>query len=67
MMEDLGQLPAEEATRLIEAAMQQQGEEALKDAPASLLEFFRDAEATPEWVDYDQFLPGVRMFHGTRR
>ena len=63
MMEDLGQLPAEESSRLIEAAMQQRGEDALKDAPASLLEFFRDAEATPEWVDYDQFLPGVRMFH----
>ena len=63
MMEDLGQLPAEEAARLIEAAMQQEGEEALKDAPDSLLEFFRDAEATPEWVDYGEFAPGVRMFH----
>ena len=63
MMEDLGQLSAEEASRLIEAAMQQEGEEVLKDAPASLLEFFRDADAIPEWVNFEEFSPGVRMFH----
>lgn len=63
MMEDLGQLPAEESSRLIEAAMQQEGDSALKDAPASLLEFFRDAEEIPEWVNFEDFAPGVRMFH----
>ena len=43
--------------------MNQEGEEALRNAPASLLEFFRDAETTPEWLDYAAFAPSVRMFH----
>ena len=37
--------------------------DALRDAPASLREFFGEAEALPEWLDYSAFAPGVRMFH----
>ena len=37
--------------------------DALRDAPASLREFFGEAEALPEWLDYSEFAPGVRMFH----
>ena len=36
---------------------------ALRDAPASLREFFREAETPPEWLDYSTFAPSVRMFH----
>ena len=43
--------------------MNSEGEEALRNAPASLREFFRDAETPPEWLDYSAFAPGVRMFH----
>ena len=43
--------------------MNEEGEEALRNAPASLREFFRDAETTPEWLDYAAFPPSVRMFH----
>ena len=43
--------------------MNEEGEEALRNAPASLREFFRDAETTPEWLDYAAFAPSVRMFH----
>ena len=49
--------------RLIEAAMNEEGEEALRDAPASLRAFFKDAETPPEWLNYADFAPGVRMFH----
>ena len=63
MMEDLAGLSSAESSRLIEAAMQQEGEEALKNTPASLREFFRDAETPPEWLDYAAFTPSVRMFH----
>ena len=63
MVEDLADLGTRESRRLIEAAMQQEGEEALRNAPASLREFFRDAESPPEWLDYEAFAPSVRMFH----
>ena len=49
--------------RLIEAAMNREGDEALRDAPASLRKFFREAETPPEWLDYSAFAPSVRMFH----
>ncbi len=49
--------------RLIEAAMNRKGDEALRDAPASLRKFFREAETPPEWLDYSAFAPSVRMFH----
>ena len=63
MANDLKAFSPAEARRLIEAAMNEEGEEALRNAPASLLEFFRDAETTPEWLDYAAFAPSVRMFH----
>ena len=31
--------------------------------PASLRNFFREAETPPEWLDYSRFATGVRMFH----
>ena len=63
MTEDLAEFSSEESMRLIEAAMNQEGEEALKDAPDSLRRFFKEAETLPEWLDYAAFAPGVRMFH----
>ena len=63
MMEDLAELSSTDSRGLIEAAMNQEGEEALRNAPASLREFFRDAETPPEWLDYAAFVPSVRMFH----
>ena len=63
MTEDLAELSSEETSRLVEAAMNNEGEGALRDAPDSLREFFRDAETLPEWLDYSKFAPGVRMFH----
>ena len=63
MAKDLRAFSPAEARRLIEAAMNEEGEEALRNAPASLREFFRDVETTPEWLDYAAFAPSVRMFH----
>ena len=63
MTRDLMEFSPEESRRLIEAAMNEEGEEALRNAPASLREFFREAETPPEWLDYAAFAPGVRMFH----
>ena len=62
MAEDLAAFSQSESRRFIEAAMNEEGEEALRDAPASLRKFFRDAETRPEWLDYSEFTPSVRMF-----
>ena len=63
MAEDLRECGPEDSRRFITAAMNSEGEEALRNAPASLREFFREAETPPEWLDYSAFAPGVRMFH----
>ena len=63
MAQDLTELGPGESRRLIKAAMNEEGEEALRDAPASLREFFREAETPPEWLDYAAFAPAVRMFY----
>ena len=63
MTEDLAEFTLEESGRFIQGAMDQEGEEALRDAPASLRRFFKEAETPPEWLDYSAFAPGVRMFH----
>ena len=61
--EDLAALDREDATRFIEAGMNGAGDSGLKAAPASLREFFRNAEIQPDWLDYKGLRPGVRMFH----
>ena len=63
MTEDLAELGPSESGRFIEAAMNEEGDEARRDAPASLREFFKDAETPPEWLKFSEFAPGVRMFH----
>ena len=63
MTADLAELGPGESQRLIQAAMNEEGEQALRNAPASLREFFNQASTPPDWLDYAAFAPGVRMFH----
>ena len=63
MTDDLIDLGESKSWRLIQAAMDDPGGEALQDAPDSVREFFNDAETPPEWLDYASFAPAVRMFH----
>ena len=63
MAEDLAELGESKSWRLIQAAMDNPGEEARRDAPASVRAFFKDAETPPEWLDYAALAPAVRMFH----
>ena len=65
MTEDLAELDPGKSWQLIQTAMDNPGEEALRDAPASLREFFDQASTPPEWLDYSAFAPGGRMFHRT--
>ena len=63
MAADLEAFSASESERFIQAAMNEEGEEALRDAPDSLRRFFKEAEILPEWLDYSAFAPSVRMFY----
>ena len=62
LAEDLEGFSPKESAKLIQAAMNEEGEEALRNAPASLRKFFKEAETPPEWLDYSAFAPAVRMF-----
>ena len=63
MTEDLAELGPQKSWGLIQAGMESEGEEVLRDAPASMRAFFKEAETPPDWLDYSAFAPGVRMFH----
>ena len=63
MTEDLNELGARKSWQLVEAAMDDQGEETLRDAPASMRKFFEEAVTPPKWLDYSAFAPSVSMFH----
>ena len=63
MLDDLAELPTAERTLLFQALVQERDLSALADAPASVRAFLEDAETVPDWVDFDAFTPGIRMFH----
>ena len=63
MMEDLSGVSMQEQTLLFMAALQERDWEDLSDAPSSAKKFFEDTEKVPDWVDFDSFVPGIRMFH----
>ena len=63
MMEDLSSASRQEQALLFQAVLQEQDWESLADAPSSAREFFNDAEKVPDGVDFDSFIPGIRMFH----
>ncbi len=67
MVVDLDALGPEESSRLIRLGMHGDDENALRDAPATVREFFESIAEPPDWVDLPSFLPGCRMFHRNTR
>ena len=63
MMRDLASVSRQEQALLFQAAVLEQDWNSLVDAPASAKAFFKDIERVPDWVNFDSFLPGIRMFH----
>ena len=61
--EDLAALDREEAAQFITVGMNGVDDSALNAAPATLREFFRNAEIEPDWLNSEAFMPGIRMFH----
>ncbi len=62
-IEELASLDRAEATLFIKSLMDQEDEEAFRDAPPALRALFDEMESPPDWVDLAAFTPGVRMFH----
>jgi hypothetical protein len=62
-IEELASLDRAEATLFIKSLMDQEDEEAFRDAPPALKALFDEMESPPDWVDLAAFTPGVRMFH----
>ena len=56
----------DEASRVIQAGIQK-NEDILRDAPQAARDFFESIETPPDWVDFDSFDAGVRMFHRNSR
>ncbi|MCY4111041.1 MAG: oxygenase MpaB family protein [Chloroflexi bacterium] len=63
MMAELAPLGQAKLGRFIQIGMDGRDERALREAPAALREFFQSCENVPDWVDLEEFTPGVRMFH----
>lgn len=67
LVAELAPLGPQQSSRLINAAMNMKDVTALIDAPPLLMDFFEKAARPPEWVDFDVFTPGIRMFHRNSR
>ena len=66
VIEELAPLGQRELGRLVQAGMEKD-EDALRDAPPLLREFFHGQETPPDWVNEVDFRPGIRMFHRNSR
>jgi hypothetical protein len=63
VVEELSALAPGEGRRFIEAFMDNEDESIKRDAPPLLQELFKEIESPPDWVDFNAFRPGIRMFH----
>ncbi len=63
MMEDLASVSRQEQAILFQAMLHERDWDSLDDAPSSAKAFFEDTENVPDWVDFNSFIPGIRMFH----
>ena len=64
---DLDALGPAESAMLIELGMHDLDGTALRDAPASVRDFFASCADPPGWLDLPSFLPGCRLFHRNTR
>ena len=67
MVAELEPLGQDESARLIKLGMHDREGNALRDAPASVREFFAHCAEPPDWLDLSSFQPGCRMFHRNTR
>ena len=63
MMEEIASLSRPEQTVLFQGALLERDPTILGDAPASVRRFVDETNRVPDWVDFDRFTQGIRMFH----
>ena len=62
LIEELSTLDRSLSTQYINAAMDRREDE-LVGAPSIIRDFFAGASVVPDWVDFESFIPGIKMFH----
>lgn len=62
LIEELATLDPASEMQYINAAMDRD-EDKLVGCPSILKDFFAGLDSVPNWVDFQSFIPGVRMFH----
>ncbi len=67
VINELDELTPHEVGAFIKAGMDEASNGALRDAPPLLQKFFEDVATPPDWVDFEAFTPGIRMFHKNTR
>ena len=66
LIDELSTLDQTLATQYINAAMDR-NEDQLVGAPSIIKDFFAEASVVPDWVDFESFIPGIKMFHRNSR
>ena len=62
VIEDVAGLPGDQLQRAIRAGIERD-DEALRQAPRSLRQFFEDKVGPPPWLDFEAHAPAVRAFN----
>ena len=62
VIEELATLGPTLSTQYINAAMDRDKDN-LVGAPSVLKDFFAKINTVPDWVDFESFIPGIKMFH----
>lgn len=62
LIEEMATLDPTLSTQYINAAMDRD-EGSLVGAPSILKDFFSGIDSVPDWVDFESFIPGIKMFH----
>ncbi len=62
LVEELATLKPEQALRFLQAGMDQD-EDVLRESPPTVQAFFQSLDTPPDWLDYEEFRPGIRLFH----
>ena len=62
LVEELATLDRDLSKQYINAAMDRNNDQ-LVGAPSIIKDFFTKAGVVPDWVNFESFIPGIKMFH----
>ncbi len=67
LIAETGKTGSKEVERYISLGMQEDTASEIRQAPTAIREFFEFCYDVPDWVDFDSFQYGCRMFHRNTR